>query len=95
MSSLTPAVFIVISMLPLFMYNGIREIYVKPRSVFYILNEWSIIPIFIYMYSIISSLVAMRLKCKRTLQILNLIISALCFILTIIISIVIWNNIVC
>ena len=95
MSSLTPAVFIVISMLPLFMYNGIREIYVKPRSVFYILNKWSIIPIFIYMYSIISSLVAMRLKCKRTLQILNFIISTICFILTLIISIVIWNNIVC
>lgn len=90
--SIIPCIFIIISLLPIHMYNGLWDIYVRPRSIFYLINWWSIIPIFIYMYSIISSLLAIKVKRKKTLQILSLIISVICFITTLIVSIIVWNG---
>ena len=49
LSSIIPCIFIIISLLPIHMYNGLWDIYVIPRSIFYLINWWSIIPIFIYM----------------------------------------------
>lgn len=92
LSSIIPCIFIIISLLPIYMYNGLWDIYVRPRSIFYLINWWSIIPIFIYMYSIISSILAIRVKRKKTLQILSLIISVICFITTLIVSIIVWNG---
>lgn len=92
LSSIIPCIFIIISLLPIHMYNGLWDIYVRPRSIFYLINWWSIIPIFIYTYSIISSLLAIKVKRKKTLQILSLIISVICFITTLIISIIVWNE---
>ena len=92
LSSIIPCIFIIISLLPIHMYNGLWDIYVRPRSIFYLINWWRIIPIFIYMYCIISSLIAIKLKHKKVFQILSLIISIVCFIATLIASIVIWNG---
>ena len=94
-SSIIPCIFIIISLLPIHMYNGLWDIYVIPRSIFYLINWWSIIPIFIYMYSIISSLLAIKVKRKKKLQILGLIISVICFTTTLIVSIIVWNGQIC
>lgn len=91
-SCIIPCIFIIVSLLPIHMYNGIYDIYIRPRSIFHLINWWRIIPIFIYMYCIISSLIAIKLKHKKVFQILSLIISIVCFIATLIASIVIWNG---
>ena len=91
-SVILPSIFIILMFLPIHMYNGIWELNVRPKNVLGVLNWWSVIPIVVQGYCIVTSLISINSENKKTFQILNIVISVVCFVVTILISTIIWNS---
>ena len=92
-----PIVFTLISLLPIYFYNSCDNgqmcimVFVSPRSVFVCLEAFSVIPLVIYGYTFIFSIIT-KIKPIKNLKIISLINVLVCvvvFIITLIISYVI------
>lgn len=93
---LLPIIYIIISILPLFQhYNNLCSsvLWVQPyKSVFQIYDYFSIILILIYAYTILSSILYLIKKYKTLILVINILLSTIVFIISIVLIFVLFNK---
>lgn len=95
-----PIVFTLISLLPIFFYDSCEGgqmcilIYVSPRSIFTSLDAFSVIPMIIYGYTLIFSIVTKikTIKNLKLISFINILICSVVLLITFIVSYVISIN---
>lgn len=95
-----PIVFTLISLLPIFFYDLCKEgqmcimMYVSPRSIFTSLDAFSVIPMIIYGYTLIFSIVTKikTIKNLKLISFINILICSVVLLITFIVSYVISIN---
>lgn len=94
-SIMIPSIFMILMFAPLYLYNMSKwDSYIEPSSVCDIMGWWSLIPIAIQIYCIIFSILSIKLKHKKIFQIINIIISIICFIVINVFILLICNLII-
>lgn len=95
-----PVIFTCISLLPIYTYNACGDghmcimVYVSPKSVFTCFGAFSVIPLVIYGYTFVFSIVTKIKYIKNTnlINFINILISVVVLIITIIVSYVLAIN---
>lgn len=87
-----PVVFLIVSVLPIFVYAGLLCMVVDPRSIFSYLNEIHILLIvlslLIYLYEFVFTFIYWKksMKYGKLIQIINISVSVIYFIVTFVIA---------